>query len=294
MEVGAFRALVEPWMRAEQRDLPWRSTRDPWAIHVAECMLQQTQVARVVPRWHAFLDRFPRVDDCAEAELSETVRLWDGLGYNRRAVQLHACAVEVTTSHGGIFPDRLESLLRLPGVGPYTARAILAFAFERDVAVLDTNVARVLARCVAGRPLGHRDAQELADRLVPVGSGWAWNQGMLDLGAVACMKRAPRCPQCPVRSVCRWQAPGCDGVAPDPAVGSAGVTGRQSRFEGSDRQLRGRLVAALRRGPLTDEQALGLLSDVSDVSDGARFEKVIGSLVDDGLVARSAGRVTLA
>ncbi|WP_334141274.1 A/G-specific adenine glycosylase [Rhabdothermincola sp.] len=277
------------WGDRWRRDLPWRRTRDPWAVLVSELMLQQTQVSRVIPRYEAFLSRFPTAGACAAAEVGEVVRAWAGLGYNRRAVSVHRAATIVEHEHGGEVPDRLEALLGLPGVGPYTARAVMAFAFERDVGVVDTNVARVLAR-LAGRPLDRAEVQHLADRAVPRGAGWRWNQAMLDLGATVCTSRRPRCDACPVRAACSWQARG--GLPPDPARGSAGVSVPQSRFEGSDRQGRGRLVRALR------EQGVVEPSDVAAVAgwpgDHQRAARVVASLVRDGLaVVDSAGRVRL-
>ena len=191
------------WWAGMRRDLPWRHTRDPWAVLVSEVMLQQTQVDRVVPRWHRFLDRFPDVGAGASAGVGAVVQEWAGLGYNRRAVSLHGCATAVVERHDGVFPDDLEGLLGLPGVGPYTARAVLAFAFERDVAVVDTNVGRILARTV-GRPLTAAEAQAAADRLVPSGEGWSWNQAVLDLGAMVCTKRDPACSRCPLAEGCTW------------------------------------------------------------------------------------------
>ena len=278
----AFQALVLPWMRSEQRDLPWRHSRDPWEVFVAECMLQQTQVARVVPKWLAFLERFPTVRACAGGSVGEVITLWEGLGYNRRAVQLHRCAVSLVEEHGGMFPNTLDGLLPLPGIGPYTARAILAFAFELDVAVLDTNVARIVARCVAGRKLTLAQAQATADSLVPVGEGWRWNQGMLDFGATVCTKRSPKCDGCPVRSVCQWRRHG--SLEADPAEGSAAVTVRQSRFAGSDRQIRGRIVDSLRRGPLT----FATIDVMNNEIDPERVTKIIRSLINDGLVAKTS------
>ena len=275
-------------MKAERRDLPWRQSRDPWAVHVAESMLQQTQTARVVPKWTSFLERFPTVEDCSNGTVAETIRLWEGLGYNRRAVQLHSCAVRVVEEFSGKFPRDLDSLMQLPGVGPYTARAIMAFAFELDAAVLDTNVARIVSRCIAGRTLRLAEAQQFADSLVPKHWGWAWNQGMLDLGAMVCTKRAPRCDACPVQTVCLWRNAG-PGV-PDPAVGSAAVTVRQSRFEGSDRQLRGRLVDALRRETVRTAD----VGRIIDCHDGVRLDKIVRSLIDDGLATHAGDALTLA
>jgi A/G-specific adenine glycosylase len=267
------------WSAESRRDLPWRRTRDPWAVLVAEAMLQQTQVSRVVPRYESFLEQFPTPRACAEAPVAEVLMAWAGLGYNRRAVQLHRAAGAVAEA-GGRVPHRLEELLALPGVGAYTARAVLAFAFEHDVGVLDTNAARVLARRT-GRSLRPREAQSMADASVPAGQGWAWNQAVLDLGATVCTARSPDCDRCPVRRGCAWRASGL--AAPDPAVGSAGVGGRQSRFEGSDRQGRGRLVSALRGGPV-DHDALADAMGWPD--DPSRAERVADALVAEGLVAR--------
>ena len=286
MPEGVNASAVLDWWAEERRDLPWRRTRDPWAVLVSEVMLQQTQVDRVIPKWHAFLDRFPDPSTCAAAPVGAVIEAWAGLGYNRRGVALHRCAVTVVDDHGGRLPLDLTALLALPGIGPYTARAVLAFAGERDVAVVDTNVARILAR-QAGRPLRGAEVQSAADAVVPAGQGWAWNQAMLDLGAGVCRARSPRCAECPVTPSCAWLG----GSAPDPAVGSAGVSGGQSRFEGSDRQGRGRLVDALRRGPVS---AADLGSAAGWPDDPDRAERVVATLVADGLARVDAdGRFNL-
>jgi len=280
---GAQGAPLLQWAARVGRDLPWRHTRDPWAVLVSELMLQQTQVTRVVPRYHAFLERFPAPARVAAAPVGEVVRAWAGLGYNRRAVNLHATAVMVVDRHGGRLPDRLDQLLELPGVGPYTARAVLAFAFERDVGVVDTNAARVLAR-VAGRGLARVEVQTRADQAVPPGRGWAWNQALLDLGATVCTSRAPVCAGCPLAGGCAWHAAGCP--EPDPARGSAGVSTGQSRFEGSDRQGRGRLVDALRGEGRLAPDALARAAGWPD--DPIRTASVVASLVRDGLAVEEA------
>jgi A/G-specific adenine glycosylase len=275
------------WRGGRARDLPWRRTRDPWAVLVCEVMAQQTQVARVADRWGRFLERFPTAAACAAAPVAEVLREWHGLGYPRRALALHRCAQEVVEHHGGALPGDLDALLALPGIGPYTARAVAAFAFERDVGVVDTNTARVLARW-AGERLGPRDVQRRADATVPAGEGWAWNQALLDLGATVCTKRAPRCGDCPVADACGWHVAG--RPEPDPATGTHGVSGRQARFEGSDRQGRGRLMAALGQGPV---QQRDLATAMGWPADPARAERVAATLVADGLVTRTARRYEL-
>ncbi len=282
----AFQLRLLAYAGTGLRDLPWRRTRDPWAVLVSEIMLQQTQASRVIPHWRAFLEAFPTVAVCAAAPQSLVVERWQGLGYNRRAVALHRTARAVMAEHGGHIPDSEPRLRALPGIGPYTARAVLAFAFGRPVGVLDVNAGRVLARAVAGGPLARSEAQSLADRLCPPEDGWTWNQAMLDLGAIWCVRADPRCLTCPVREACRWNAVG----GPDPARGSATESGRQSPFEGSRRQGRGRLVRALTRGPV-DRERLALACGWP--GDPAAAEAAAAGLIRDGLAGWEGGRLTL-
>ena len=264
-----IRAEILAWGPGALRDLPWRRTRDPWVILVSETMLQQTQVARVIDRLPGFLERFPTVEACAIAPAAAVVEEWAGLGYNRRPLNLHRAATCMVEQHGGRVPERLDDLLALPGVGPYTARAVLAFAHESPAAVVDTNIGRILAR-LGGGSLSARDAQTRADALAPVDQPWLWNQSIMELGALVCTKRSPACDTCPVQPVCAWR-----GEGDDPAVGSAAVSVPQPRFEGSDRQLRGRLVDALRRGPVERDALAGLVGDGS--------ERIVNGLMRDGL-----------
>lgn len=276
--VGSLHADLLGWWEQEGRDLPWRATRDPWAVLVSETMLQQTQVPRVVERWTSFLRRFPTPDACAEAGVGAVVEAWSGLGYNRRAVHLHRAATICVEQHGGRLPEDLDALLALPGIGPYTARAVLVFAHEHDIGLVDTNAGRFVARALSGRALRPAEAQRRADAAVPAGRGWAWGQAVFDLGALICHRRVPLCDRCPVRSQCAWARAGCP--EPDPVAGSAGVSRGQSTFEGSDRQGRGRLVDALRRGPV----ASGRLPEVMGwPEDAERAERVARTLVADGL-----------
>jgi len=271
------RDLIEWWSR-EGRDLPWRRSRDPWAVLVSELLLQQTQVPRVVDRYVRFLDRFPTVAACAAAPVGDVIEEWAGLGYNRRAVHLHRTAKTCVERHGGELPDDLDALLALPGIGPYTARAVLVFAHERDIGLVDTNAGRFVARCLAGRPLPLREAQATADGAVPSGWGWTWGQAVFDLGASICRKRSPRCGECPVRRRCAWARAGFPD--PDPIEGSAGISAPQSPLEGSDRQGRGRFVDALRVGPVP---VGGLAAAMGWSDDPDRAARVAATVVADGL-----------
>ena len=277
------------WGERARRELPWRSTRDPWAVLVSELMLQQTQVPRVVARYGPFLEQFPTALACCASSVGDVVAAWSGLGYNRRAVNLHRCAVAVCERHGGQLPDDLDALLALPGIGPYTARAVLVFAYERDIGLVDTNAGRFVARALAGRALSRRDAQLLADAAVPAGHGWAWGQTVFDLGAGVCTKRDPDCAHCPVALHCAWHRAG--RPEPDPIAGSAGISAPQSRFAGSFRQGRGRLLAALTSGPVgraAIANAAGWPDDPGRAADAAT------SLVRDGLATEDAeGRFRL-
>jgi A/G-specific adenine glycosylase len=265
---------VLAWGVPRLRDLPWRRERDPWWILVAEVMLQQTQAARVVPKWEAFIAAYPTPSACSRATLGEVLRHWQGLGYPRRARDLHATAGQVALHHGGRIPADLDVLLALPGIGPYTARAVLAFAFERDVAVVDTNIARILAR-TAGERLTPKRAQQRADAAVPIGDGWIWNQVLMDLGATVC-RPEPNCAACPLRPSCRWSRSGRPD--PDPSVGSAGVSTAQGRFEGSARQARG---AVLRELAVRDQPR-------------SRFDdRIVEGLVADGLIRIVGDMVSL-
>jgi A/G-specific adenine glycosylase len=252
-------------------------------VLVSEIMLQQTQVDRVVPYYGSFLGAFPTVSDCARARPADVVRLWSGLGYNRRALNLHRAAVVIVEAHGGVVPEDDRALRGLPGVGPYTARAIRSFAFGLNAATVDTNVVRVLARCVHGSPLTTGAAQELADRLVPAGQSWEFNQSMFDLGATVCTGSRPDCLRCPLRQQCRWRRRGL--TEPDPWRASQSVK-TQSRFAGSDRQGRGRLLTSLRTGTV-GRDALAPACGWPD--DGPRAERIAEDLVAEGFAEWTPG-----
>ncbi|HKG37641.1 MAG TPA: A/G-specific adenine glycosylase [Conexibacter sp.] len=258
------------WYSAVRRDLPWRRTSDPYRILVSEVMLQQTQVVRVVPYYEAWLERFPSEADLASAPAADVLRLWSGLGYNRRALALQAaCAVVVRDG----WPGDVEGLLGLPGVGPYTAAAVASFAFGEQAAAVDTNVRRVIERF----DRRSRRPPELARRasaLVPDGRAADWNQAMMELGATVCAARTPVCSACPAVS-CRSR--GRPHVAP-----TARGAGERVRFEDTDRFVRGRVVAALVAG-----------EDLPDGFEPVRLERALAGLARDGLVVREGDVVRL-
>ncbi len=247
-KVQRIREGLLHWFRGVQRDLPWRHTRDPYAVLVSEVMLQQTQVDRVLPYYARFLERFPTVQALAEAPVAEVIKLWAGLGYNRRAVNLQRAAQVVVADHRGQFPSDPEVLRKLPGLGPYTAGAVAAFAFERDVVFLDTNMRRVITRLVFGaESVPERDVLAAAQELLPPGHGWEWNQALIEFGALQCTARRPACIVCPLTDQC----------AAFPYIQSALVAARTrprpvERFETSSRYYRGRIVERLRELPAGD------------------------------------------
>lgn len=236
------------WFAANRRDLPWRHTRDPYRVLVSEVMLQQTQVDRVLPYYEAFLRQFPDVSALAAAPTSDVIKAWAGLGYNRRAVNLQRTAQYVATELGGQFPREVEALRQLPGIGPYTAGAIACFAFEQDVAFVDTNIRRVLHRLYVGvdvpKPTAsEREIIEIGARSVPPGNGWTWNQGLMEFGALQCTARKPACVICPLQQTCR-AFPAIQSALIELPVGTR--LKREAPFEGSNRYFRGRVLAALR------------------------------------------------
>jgi A/G-specific adenine glycosylase len=246
-------------------------------------MLQQTQVERVVPYYERFVEAFPTAADCARAGPAAVVRLWSGLGYNRRALNLHRAATALVTHHGGTVPRDDAALRALAGVGPYTARAVRAFAFGDEVAAVDTNAVRVLARAVTGTPLTPARATRLGDQLVPAGRSWEFNQAMFDLGATVCTGTRPDCARCPLRRQCVWRRHGATG--PDPWRQSP-TARTQGTFAGSDRQGRGRLVEALRHAGVTEVRLAGACGWPDDP---ARAQRVAASLVAEGFARWSGG-----
>jgi A/G-specific adenine glycosylase len=281
------------WFEANRRDLPWRHTRDPYAVLVSEVMLQQIQVARAIPFYEAFMARFPTVQTLAAAPLADAIRAWGDLGRYRRVVNLHRTARLIVEEHGGVVPRPVDILRRLPGIGPYTAGAVACFAYEDPVAFVDTNMRRVLRRLFLGAGVDEStDADKrilrLAEAAVPRDRAWEWNQGLMEFGALQCTARRPRCDSCPLRARCS-ALPGIErerpASRPRPSGGAPAY-----RYEESNRYYRGRILAQLRDRPRDDARSgiplrdLGrrLRTDFGD-EDLPWLTEVVAGLRKDGL-----------
>ncbi len=279
--------LHEPllrWYDASQRDLPWRAAdRTPWGVLVSEVMLQQTPVARVLPVWQEWLDRWPTPAALAAEPAGEAVRAWGRLGYPRRALRLHRAATQIAERHGGRVPSDHAALLALEGVGSYTAAAVASFALGQRHAVLDTNVRRVLARAVGGEPLpavALARAETLrAEQLVPDDAPTAarWAVAVMELGALVCTARSPACGACPVADRCAWLRAG--------APAYDGPVRRGQSWHGTDRQVRGLLLGAVRAadGPVPLVVLVAATPDDS-LRDPRQRERALASLIEDGLL----------
>jgi A/G-specific adenine glycosylase len=273
------------WFDANARPLPWRHTT-PWGVMVSEFMLQQTPVTRVEPVWREWLQLWPKPSTLAAEPAGSAVRAWGRLGYPRRALRLHATAQIIAADFDDQVPRDGATLRSLPGVGDYTAAAICAFAFGQPTVVLDVNVRRVISRAWTGvdEPPAHLTAVERALALTLVESasdGAAWAAASMELGAIVCTRKEPSCEACPLRRSCRWVAEGMPQRAEPRRV--------QARFEGSDRQVRGRIMRVLResQGPV----ARGDLLTVTEDSEQA--QRALASLEADGLVKRRRSRYSL-
>jgi A/G-specific adenine glycosylase len=277
------------WYGQAQRDLPWRRADvTPWQILVSEFMLQQTPVARVEPIWLDWVARWPTPSATAAANAADVLRAWGKLGYPRRAKRLHECATVIAEQFDDVVPSDVETLLTLPGIGAYTARAVACFAYRQRVPVVDTNVRRLVARAVHGRAdaaasSSLRDLTDV-DRLLPNDADAPrFSAALMELGATVCTARAPRCGLCPL-SACAWRSRGY------PA--STTSARRVQRYAGTDRQVRGRLLDVLRGNdsPVTRAEL-----DVAWLTDTAQRDRALDSLLVDGLVEQTAdGRFALA
>lgn len=289
------------WYAREQRDLPWRHTQNPYYVLVSEIMLQQTQVDRVLPKYQQFLAAFPTLEALAQASTADVIAVWIPLGYNRRAVSLQSIARQALDTYGGRIPDSIDELLKLKGIGRYTAGAIACFAYHQQVATVDTNIRRVLHRVFLGLEYPQpkmNDAQilTLAEQVLPSGEAYNWNQALMDLGATICISANPRCGDCPLQSVCRAYAEmGEHSLFPNGTVirqlrkVAEKKAGYQAQpFTSTNRYFRGRTVDTLRNLPPGERLPLATLGarikpDFVE-ADLPWLQKLVNGLAKDGLV----------
>lgn len=273
--------MIGAWYQANARDLPWRAPNlSPWRILVSEVMAQQTPVARVVPIWHRWLELWPTPADLAAAPTDQALREWKNLGYPRRALRLQECASVIVARHNGLVPSTYDELIELPGIGQYTAGAILAFAHGKRALVLDTNVRRVIARIFLGQrfpaPSFTAAEKSFAATLIPDTDegGALWAQSSMELGATLCTARVIQCDLCPVAQLCKWRA---DGYPPDQFAQAR----KPQKFTGTDRQVRGLIMKEVRgaTGPVSRATLDLIWTDPDQVG------RCIDSLLDDGLLA---------
>ena len=301
-------AALDDWFKSSARELPWRDPDcSPWGVLVSEIMLQQTPVVRVLPVWEEWLRRWPRPADLAKEGAGEAVRAWGRLGYPRRALRLHAAAVAIGDNHAGMVPATYAELLALPGVGSYTAAAVAAFAYGRRETVVDTNIRRVHARLFNGAALPSpaltAAEMRLAAEVLPDGveASVRWNASVMELGALVCTARAPKCAECPVRGSCAWLAAG----EPPPTY-----TPKGQAWHGTDRQVRGAVLSVLRLAdsPVPPELLQRAPADLGFEPDGIavplaalhrldaapeQLERAVAGLLDDGLAELHPGGLRL-
>lgn len=280
------RAAILAWYAVAGRPLAFRRTTDPYAVLVSELMAQRTQAVRAAEAWTTWIARWPTPVDLASAPVAEVLRAWAGLGYNRRAMALRRAAEVIVAQHGGRVPDDVAALEALPGVGPYTARAVAAIAFGRPVGAVDTNVRRVLGRVAAGGSdaLAPRALQALADAVVPADAAGPWTHALMDVGARLCAPRSPRCGECPVAPWCRHAAG--DRAAADGAR-RAGRAGQPVAFPLTRRWLRGRVLDLARAAP--DGTWVAYAEPIGTHAAAAVREAVL-SLASEGLLDAREGR----
>ena len=264
-KVREFQSMIFDWWKLHRRDLPWRHTRNPYKILVSEVMLQQTQVSRVLPKYQEFLAAFPNVESLSRANAGYIIRLWKGLGYNRRALYLKKTAETVVAQYNGIFPHIESELVKLPGLGTYTARALMVFAFEKDVAMVDTNIRQIITHFfLNGLPVKEKVIQEIADALIPVGKSWHWHQALMDFGALELSKHKPTC-------IARRKA---------------------QPFTTTNRYFRGRIIDLLRENNIVEKECIATLI-VSYGKSEKFFTSLISKLILDGLVVRDGTMLRL-
>lgn len=272
--MSSLEEAIVNWFAANRRDLPWRNTT-AWGVMVSEFMLQQTPVVRVLPKWNEWMERWPTTQDLASASPAEVITAWGRLGYPRRALRLHECAKIISKDFGGKVPETKEVLITLPGVGDYTAAAIAAFAYNARTLVLDINIRRLFARVIDGveAPKASLSNQERLARteLIPKNDAHVWAAATMELGALVCTSRNPKCDECPLSSMCQWKAAGYP---------QSDLPRRTQGWHGTDRQCRGVIVQALRENSALNKHELEKLWH-----DESQIEKALSTLIKDGLIS---------
>jgi A/G-specific adenine glycosylase len=298
------------WYASERRDLPWRATDDPYAILVSEMMLQQTQVDRVLPKYHYFLAIFPTLADLAASPTAEVISAWVPLGYNMRAVRLQSIARQVVAEYGGRIPDSIEELLKLKGIGRYTAGAIACFAYRKQVATVDTNIRRVLHRIFLGLEfpaprLNDTQMLMLAEQVLPPGEAYNWNQALMDLGATICSGNNPQCTHCPLQENCKAFAemgqqslfPSGNVLTQLRKVAEKKVSYQAQPFTSTNRYFRGRIIDLLRTVPAGQRMTLDTLGPkikaAFSADDLPWLQEIIIRLAKDGLLDYASDGVRL-
>lgn len=292
--IPPLRAALQAWFSVQGRRLAFRDGAEPWGVLVSEVMAQQTQVMRVEPAWASFMRSFPTPAALAAASPAAVLRAWAGMGYNRRALNLQRAAVVVVERHGGVLPRTIGELEALPGVGPYTARAVAAIAYGLPVAAVDTNVRRVVGRVVAGHgaagdggePLAPRELQAVADTIVDPADPAAWTHATMDVGATICRRAGPRCDVCPLATWCTWRTTATASAAGVPRVHPQQGRSRRTpepSFPSTRRWLRGRIIAALRdasdgtwmqvRGPMGEHDAAAVAAAIAGLAGEGMLEQ---------------------
>jgi len=272
--MSSLEEAIVNWYAANKRDLPWRNST-PWGVMVSEFMLQQTPVVRVLPKWNEWMLRWPTPQDLASASTAEVITAWGRLGYPRRALRLHQCAKIISRDFNGRVPDTEEELRALPGIGDYTAAAIAAFAFDARSLVLDINIRRLFARVLDGveAPSASPSNKERLARtqLIPKNHAHVWAAATMELGALICTSRNPKCVECPLASTCQWKATGYP---------ASDLPRRTQNWHGTDRQCRGVIVQALRENPALHKYELEKLWH-----DDSQIERALSTLIKDGLIS---------
>ncbi len=330
MNFSQFHSKIFDWFQKSGRVLPWREKdhpqaqgltlrdqslatyftnawrRDPYRVVISELMLQQTQVERVLPKFEAFLKKWPTVTDLAQAKLSEVMIEWQGLGYNRRARFLHEMAKTIVKDDKGIFPTSEAQLLKLSGIGQYTARAILAFAYGKDVGVVDTNIRRIFARMMLGCEANNKQVQTkrfiaLIDAAVPKGKGDPWNQALMDFGALVCTGRSPKCETCVLQHICKANVNAkkygkisyAELLVQQQKKTASTSTKTKQLFHTTDRYFRGRIVDKLREGSTHMQELRNHLAINHGLTDKVRFGNIIEQLMKDKLITIRGSIVSL-